>query len=192
MGYYKVNFGDYCLSHHDDMKYFNYFDFKGKKYPIGAYVKLTKDGEWHMFKDRGYGFIRGGFRLVDHFIDDRNIEKWTYIIGKDYNSNFYYFHNTSKTPDELIDTVLFKEINETEFAPGELKITFKDENYLPKDWEVEGVMTGWIMFVIAWLGAFIFQDALIVFATQIGAAWYFFSWRDKKISEAISAQKFKK
>jgi hypothetical protein len=191
MGCYKVRFGDYCLAHYDSCKYFDYFEFKGEKYPIGAYVNLTEDGEWHFLRDAGYGFIRGGFRLVDHLINDKGVEMWTYIIGKSHETGTPFFRHTTKTPDELIDTVLCAVIDETVYTPGELKVEFKEHNYFPNDWEVEGVMFGWFVVAIVWIGALVFKDWWITLLIQIGAGWYFGSWREKKINEAISTQKFK-
>ena len=192
MGYYKVQFGDYCLAHHTDCKYFNYFEFKGKKYPIGAYVNLTKDGEWHFYRNEGYNFIRGNFRLVDHYIDSKGIEKWEYIIGKPYNSNLFMFRPTTKTPDELIAEVKCAELNEKIITPGELEVEFKEPNYFPKDWEVDGVMTGWVILAVVWILALLFKDWWIKLGIQLAAIWYFSSWRNKKINEAIRKQKFKK
>ena len=192
MGCYKVNFGDYCLAHCDGFKYFDHFEFNGKKYPIGAYVDLTENGSVHFLRDAGYGFIRGNFRLVDHFINDKGIEYWEYIIGKAYEGNLYYFRTTRKSPDELIKSVRCAAIDETMHTPGELQVEFKEPNYSPKDWEVEGVMFGWVLLVIVWIGAFIFKDWWIRLIIQIGAGWYFGSWREKKINEAITNQKFKK
>jgi hypothetical protein len=191
MGCYKVRFGDYCLSHHDDFKYFNYFEFNGKKYPIGAYVSLTGDGERHVLSGHGHGFLKGNFRLVDHFINDKGIEKWEYIIGKSYDSNIYYFHTTNKSPDELIKTVLCLAMNETVHIPGELQVEFKEPNYDPKDTEVKGVAVGWLVMILVWIGAFIFKDWWITLLIQIGAGVYFGAWREKKINEAIATQKFK-
>lgn len=191
MGCYKVRFGDYCLAHYDGFKYLDYFEFNGKKYPIGAYVNLTKDGEYYFLRDVGYGFIRGGFRLVDHFINDKGIEMWTYIIGKSYETGTPFLRDTTKKPDELIDTVMCLEIDETIHTPGELQVEFKEPDYYPSDWEVEGVMLGWVVVALVWIVAFIFKDWWITLLIQICAGWYFGSWREKKINEAISTQKFK-
>lgn len=192
MGYYKVNFGDYCIAHSDSCTYFDYFEFNNKKYPIGAYVNLNENGELHVFDGRGHGFSRGGFRLVDHFINDKGIEKWTYIIGKSYETNTPFFHSTSKKPEELISGVMCGEINENIHTPGELKVEFKEPNYFPKDWEVKGVMFGWFVVAIIWVGALVFKDWWITLLIQISAGWYFGSWREKKINQAIITQKFKK
>ena len=191
MGCYKVNFGDYCLAHHDDFKYFNYFEFKGQKYPIGAHVDLTKDGKWYFLRDAGHGFIHGGFRVADHFINDKGIEMWEYIIGKSYETGTPFFRTTRKTPDELIDTVLCATLDETVHTAGELKVEFKEPNYFPNDFEVEGLMLGWFVMVLVWIAAFVFKDWWITLLIQIGTGWYFGNWRDKKINEAISTQKFK-
>ena len=191
MGYYKVNFGDYCLAHHTDCKYLNYFEFKGKKYPIGAHVNLTKYGEYYMFNDRGYGFIRGNFRLVSHFIDSNGVEKWEYIIGKLYDSNVPCLKYTTKTPDELIAEVKCVELNEMTHCPDELKVEFQDFNFSPKDYEVEGMMTGWLITAIIWVGAFMLKDWWLKLIVQIFTVWCFGSWREKKINEAITKQKFK-
>lgn len=192
MGCYRVNFGDYSLAHYDDFKYFNYFEFNGAKYPIGAYVDLTDDGRYDMLCDHGYGFIRGNFRLVDHFINDKGVEKWEYIIGRSYEANSPFFKTTTKSPDELIAAVKCAELNEALDTPGDLHVEFKEPNYLPKDWEVEGVMFGWFMMAIVWIGALVFKDWWITLLIQICAGWYFGSWRENKINEAISTQKFKK
>ena len=182
MGYYKVNFGDYCLAHHDDFKYFNYFEFKGTKYPIGAYVNLTEDGYWHMLRDAGYNFIRGNFRLVDHWINDKGVEYWEYFIGRLYDSNIPVQKYTTKPPDEIIAEVKCLPINETVYTPGELKIEFKKPNYSPKDWEVDGVMTGWVILVVVWIFALLFRDWWLKLLIQISAGWYFGSWREKKVN----------
>lgn len=192
MGCYKVNFGDYCLAHYDSCKYFNYFEFNNKKYPIGAYVNLTKEGEYYMLHDRGYNFIRGNFRLVDHFIDDKGVEKWEYIIGKLHDCNINCLKHTTKTPDELIAEVKCSELNENIIPPGELKVEFKEPNYFPKDNQVEGLMLGWTILVFVWISAFLLKDWWLRLIVQIGANWYFASWREKKINEAIIKQKFKK
>lgn len=191
MGCYKVRFDDYCLAHYDSCKYFDYFEFDGKKYPIGAHVDLTENGRYHFLRDAGYGFIRGNFRLVDHYITDKGNEEWKYIIGRSYEGNMPYFRSTRKSPDELINSVLCPAIDETVYTPGELKVEFKEPNYFPKDSEVEGTMFGWAMLFIVWIGAFVLKDWWLRLIVQIGASLYFSSWREKKINEAITTQKFK-
>lgn len=191
MGYYKVNFGDYCISHSDDCTYFDYFDFNGKKYPIGAYVNLTENGMLEMFYNHNYNYVKGIFRLADHYITENGVEKWKYIIGHLYDSTIPVFHTTCTRPEELISEVLCREIDETVCSPGELKVEFKEPNYFPNDWEVEGVMLGWFILALVWIVAFIFKDWWITLLVQIGAGWYFGSWREKKINEAIATQKFK-
>ena len=191
MGCYKVRFGDYCLAHYDSCKYFDYFEFDGKKYPVGAYVDLTEDGKNFFLHDADYGFIRGNFRLADHYITDKGIEEWKYIIGRTYETNTPLFRSTRKRPDELINRVLCVEIDETIYTPGELQVEFKAPNYCPKDGEVEGVMFGWFVVALVWVGALVFKDWWIKLLIQIGAGWCFGNWRAKKINEAISEQKFK-
>lgn len=191
MGYYKVNFGTYSLCHNDSCKYFDYFEFNEKKYPIGAYVTLTDRGMSELFYNHGYNYVRGGFRLVDHYITEKGREEWQYIIGHLHNSATPVFHSTSIKPEELVSEVLWNEIDETVYTPGELKVTFKETNYCPNDWEVEGVMFGWFVVAIIWIGALVFKDWWITLLIQIGAGWYFGSWRENKINEAISTQKFK-
>lgn len=192
MGYYKVNFGDYCLAHNDDTKYFNYFEFDGKKYSVGAYVTLTDRGMSELFYGHGYNYVKGNFRLVDHYITEKGREEWLYFIGHLHNSTTPVVHATNIRLEELISSVLCAAIDETVYTPGELEVEFKEPNYSPKDWEVEGVMFGWVLLVIVWIGAFIFKDWWIRLIIQIGAGWYFGRWREKKINEAITKQKFKK
>jgi hypothetical protein len=191
MGMYRVNFGDYCLAHYDDFKYFNYFEYRGKKYPIGAYVDLTDDGRYYFLNNAGYGFIRGNFRLVDHFITDKGVEKWTYIIGRSHATNTPFLRSTTRAPDDLIKIVKCLDMDESIDVPGELEIEFKQPNLFPKDWEVEGVMRGWIIMVLVWIIAFAFKDWWNTLLIQIGVGLYFGSWREKKMNDAIVTQKFK-
>lgn len=192
MGCYKVNFGDYCLAHYDDLKYFDYFEFNGKKYSIGAPVKLTPKGMEKMFHNGRYDYKKGDFRLVDHFIDDHGIERWEYIIGWLHSScKIPVFYLTNLKPEELVSDVVWSPINEAVHTPGELQVEFKESKYFPKDWEVEGVMSGWFVMVLIWIVAFIFKDWWITLLVQICAGVYFGSWRENKINEAISTQKFK-
>ena len=191
MGYYKVNCGDYTLSHDDGITYLNYFEFQGKKYPVGACVKFTDIGVRNAFCNRGYGFLRGGFKLVDHWINCNGQEFWDYIIGKSCDSDLHYHYKTTKTPDEMIAEVLCSEINEAVFIPGELEVEFKEPNYFPTDSQVDNVVFGWGVLIAIWIGAFIFKDWWIRLLIQITAGWCFGSWRNKKINEAITSQKFK-
>ena len=192
MGYYKVRFDDYCLSHHDSCTYFEYFEFNNKKYPIGAYVTLTEEGISEMFYGHGYNYVKGGFRLVDHYIMSNGVEEWKYIIGKTYETSTPVFYNTTIKPDILISEVLWKEFDETVYTPGELQIEFKEHNYFPKDWEVDGVIFGWIVFTVLWILLFVLKPWWFRLIIQIGVGIYFGRWRDNKINEAIRTQKFKK
>ena len=191
MGYYRVDFGSYSLCHSDKCKYFNYFEFNEKKYPIGAYVKLTDRGMSELFRNHGYNYVKGDFRLVDYYITEGGAEEWKYIIGHLHNSTIPVLHSTRIKPEEIVDEVMCNEIDETARAPGELEITFKEPNYSPRDWDVGGVMLGWFIMAIVWIGAFILKDWWIRFAIQICAGWYFGSWRERKMNEAITKQKFK-
>ena len=192
MGIYKVNYGEYCVPHYDSYKYLNYFEFDGKNFFIGAGVEFTDAGWNYFLRDAGYGFIRGDFRLVDHYFNDKGVEYWEYIIGWTYETHTPLLRHTTKNPEELIKIVKSVEINETLNSPDKLEVEFKEPNYSPKDWDVEGVMFGWLVLVLVWIGAFIFKDWWIRLIIQIGAGWYFGSWREKKINEAITKQKFKK
>lgn len=191
MGYYKVNFGDYSICHSDTCKYFDYFEFNEKKYPIGSYVKLTKRGMYELFYNHGYNYVKGGFRLVDHYVTESGKTEWKYIIGHLHDSTIPVLHSTSIKPEELISEVLCSAVDESIHTPGELKITFKEPNYFPKDWEVKGVMFGWFAMILIWILALVFKDWWITLLIQICAGWYFGNWRENKINEAISTQKFK-
>ena len=192
MGYYKVNFGDYCMTHNDETKYFNYFDFNGNKYPIGAYVVLSECGMTDMFYSQGYDYKKGGYRLVDHYVTSKGVEWWVYIIGYLYNSTIPVLHHTNKSPDDLLNQVLCMEMDKEVDNIGELHVEFNEPNYFPKDWEIDGVMLGWFVMALVWIAALVFKDWWITLLIQICAGWYFGSWREKKINEAISTQKFSK
>ena len=192
MGFYKVDFGDYCLAHNDKTKYLNYFEFGGKKYPIGSYVNLNDRGMKDMFYNKGHNYKKGGYRLVDHYITQKGIEEWTYIVGHLYNSSIPVLHYTNISPNDLLSEVLFKEFDECTDNIGELQVEFVEPNYSPKDCEVQGVILGWVIMIFVWIAALLLKDWWIRLLIQIWAGWYFGSWREKKINDAISKQKFKK
>lgn len=195
MGFYRVNFGEYFLCHHTDTKYFDYFEHNGEKYIIGSKVELTDKGTNEMIHNGVYNYVKNDFRLVDHYVTENGNEEWTYIIGwRNYGNGvkspvFYY---TRINPDELVSNVLSMKIDEKKYAPGELKVEFKEPNYFPKDWEVEGVMAGWAVLVVVWLIALLFKDWWITLIIQIAAGFYFGNWRETQINKAISEQKFNK
>lgn len=192
MSFYKVDFGDYCLTHNDKTKYLNYFEFGEKKYPIGAYVKLNDRGMKDMCYSKGYGYKKGGYRLVSHYITSKGVEEWEYIVGYLYNSSIPVLHYTDTDPNDLLSDVLFDELDERSDSVGELQVEFTEPNYSPKDWEVHGVMLGWMAMVFVWVAALLLKDWWIRLLIQIFAGWYFGSWREKKINDAISRQQFKK
>lgn len=144
-----------------------------------------------MLHDRGYNFIRGNFRLVDHSIDSKGVEKWEYIIGRLYDCNIPCLKCTTKIPDDLIAEVKCAELNEDVIIPGELNVKFKEPNYFPKDDQVEGIMLGWVVVAVVWIGAFLLKDWWLRLLVQIVAGLCFGNWREKKINEAITHQKFR-
>ena len=191
MGMYKVNYGSYSLGHCDDITYFNYFEFDGKKYPVGSFVKLNEKGMKEMYYCKGYSYVKGGFRLVDHFINRQGKHEWQYFIGHLYDCTIPVVHNTTKSPDELLKKVLDNEIDETVFTPGELEVTFDEPNYNPSDFEIDGMINGWIMVSLVFLAGFLFKDFVIQLIIQISAVFYFIYWRDRKNNSAVKTQKFK-
>lgn len=194
MSLYKVNFGEYSLLHSTNETYYNYFDFNGKKYTIGAFVKLTEKGYRELYRNSGYNFVKSGVRLADYCMDANNKKSWTYIIGWHMypdGSKRPILHSTTLEPEIIVSEVVNSAINELVYTPGELQVEFKEPNYNPSDCEVEGVVSGWVVFFVIWIGAFIFKDWWIVLLIQISAGWYFGNWRENKINEAIRKQKFK-
>lgn len=192
MSVYSVNFGDYGLPHYTNHKYFNYFEFQGKKYYIGSHIKLSEKGMGPMYHNGVCSYRKGDFRLIDHKITDKGFEEWTYLIGWYYDCKIPRIYTTREKPDVLISEVLAEPINEVVEEAGELHVEFVEPNYFPKDWEVPGLITGWAMAIIAWLSAYIFKDLWLALIIQLGICFYFAKWRDKKINEAISTQKFVK
>ena len=194
MSLYKVNFGEYSLLHSTNETYYNYFDFNGKQYTVGALVKLTEKGHRELYRNSGYNFVKNGVRLVDYHTDSKSTKSWRYIIGWHMypdGSKRPVLHSTNLEPDVIVSEVLYPAVNEVIDKPGELKVEFKEQNYNPSDCEVEGVVFGWAIFFVVWIGAFVFKDWWIVLLIQISAGLYFGNWRENKINDAIRKQKFK-
>ena len=195
MNFYSVDFGDYSMVHVDNQKYLNYFEYKGKKYPIGAKVSFTEKGKNEFVYNYSCNYIKDDFRLADHYFDCNGNECWVYIIGWGYANgkrSLPRIQSTKNPPDELVETVFSLDLNSSKILePGELQVTFQEPNYRPKDWEVEGVMLGWGICILIWTAAFIFKDWWFRLLIQLVDCYYFSSLRNKKINEAIISQKFK-
>lgn len=196
MGNKVIHCNGYSLLHHDDFIYYEYFEFMGKKYPVGSFVKLTDEGDWFMARLRGRGFEICPYRLIDHYITNKGVEKWEYLIGRTCGGSAVV-RSIQEPPEKLIDEVLSREYDESSVSLGETnssnELPKKVPNiyYSPKDWEVEGVMLGWFLMALVFIGAFIFKPLIFRLAIQIGAGFYFGNWREKKINEAIEKQQFK-
>lgn len=190
MNHYVINFGDYNLIHSYDQTYFEYFELNDKKYPIGSRVIFNEKGMREMYHNGRYNYRKEDFRLTDHWIDRNGKEKWEYIIGWT-TCKLPIIHITTEPPVNFIKEVIGIPFDETAYTPGELKVEFKEPNYFPKDWEVEGVIGGWAVLIVVWITAFIFKDWWIRLIIQIAASIYFGSWRENKMNEAIRNQKFK-
>lgn len=188
-GYYSVDYGDYHLAHHDSCYYFNYFEFNGKKYPVGSFVTLSRRGEFDM--DHGHNYVHGGFRLVSHYVTAKGREEWEYIIGNLNSPKFPVFHTTGARPEELITGVLAEEIDEDVYYIGELQVVFEEPNLQIMDWEVEGVMSGWAICIVACILVTIFQDPIRA------CLWFiicrcFYLYRKEARNKAISEEKSKR
>ena len=138
----------------------NYFKYKGKVYTAGTVVKL---------KTRN-GYIRyGRLSRISDYSSGRTIFDTSMDVKR------HYSENTCIIPEEELETQILEIVIPRESVLGYNKPTY------PSDWEVDGLMVGWVIYIAAMIFFAIFDQR---FVGWILGSIVFFSWRYKKKKEA--------
>lgn len=151
----------------DGCKIFETFEFQGKEYPLNTIVKI-KNGTCAYNTKPIDKYHRA--QVVEHFIDKRGREIWTYIFwtGIPGNKALFCYH-PSISPDEIVERIVGRPppVNENQV-----------EYY--RDSEVSVVMLGWVFYILFMIGIMIFKDFIVgwVFGTV-----FFYFWRKHKLEK---------
>ena len=143
-------------------QYFDDFTFNGEEYYINSVVKLSEDAK------RFLGLQNEYTQIVQHEITNLGKERWGYVadIWDDVITNAF----TTVPPDQLVEEVVI---------PADLE-QVEDKLQYYKDYEVPGVITGWIIYIVIMVGSLIFVDFGIIWGF---ASLAFFAWRHQKLKK---------
>jgi hypothetical protein len=141
----------------------NFFEFNGKKYTSGTIVKLNNNFvKYNIDKDNiiAKAFVGNDQRYWFHIIGEINQEiNKEYLIGVSHNEVEVAIENIIE-PNEF-------EVNNVEEV---------QEKYC--DWEYNGLITGWIIYVFLMAMFSIFKGAI---GFWIITSVVFFNWRSNKL-----------
>lgn len=144
--------------------YLDFFEYEGKKYPLGTIVKIKK-----AYKFDFPALYNGETTILQHNIEaDKNV----YYIFKGYNNGEIRWYSTLKSPDQWIESIV--KVGDPNVDPCAKPIEYE------KDSENGEVKFGWIVYILVMLGLFIFKDRWLGW---IAASAYFFWWRKNKLQK---------
>ncbi len=152
-----------------------FFKHKGTEYRVNSIVRLTDEAKSYLgsatkeviLKEVYYNHIKKKLCFKYEFKDIKlNIG----ITDK----------TTDRTPDELIEEVVIEA--SVEYASREIfgvnspHYTTGTKN-TKKDWEIQEVMMGWVVFILVFIAASIFKDWYIQLIIRVAAGWIFGLYR---------------
>lgn len=153
------------------------FEFKGEKYLVHSIVRLTNEARDYL------GARRNEVILTEVYYD--HIVKRTFYVyqcqGTSYNSIKPINQSTDRLPDEMIEEIVTPATGD--YASREIfgidSPVYKKNGtkHTKKDWEIPEVRRGWIIFILVFIAAFIFQDWYVQLIIRIVAAWVFGKYR---------------
>lgn len=157
------------------------FEFKGEKYLTYSKVKLTKYGMRYLETTKEV------VQLIEQFIYYNGTTCWKYALDWKYDSALG-MHPISISTDEPPEKLIEEVIQPATIEYLEHVITGKPmsnqtvKKITLKEWEIPGLMTGWTVFILVYIGIFIFKDWIIRFILWNIVGWYFSFWRQKLVN----------
>lgn len=146
---------------------FDYFTYQGKEYFLNTMVRLT---------DRGKELLRTDYRetqLVGHYMFKDGKHCYEYVKAWVYNNGTKRAVTDilCTNPDEIIEAIVVPacQIDNT---------NDKQEHY--KDYEVEGVLVGWILYIATMIFLLVFRE---FYVGWFFVSIYFFAWRKKELKK---------
>ena len=144
-----------------NMAYYDYFDYKGVRYPVGTAVILNEPYNSRLNQRYNKETV-----ILKHKIDD-NGEYYYVFDGYNLNRDIIRY-SFAVSSDKLI-----KEIVEN----PSILINSNNPRY-EKDSENDDVKFGWLFYIMIMIGLTIFKDAWVGW---IATTVYFFVWRRKQL-----------
>ena len=139
----------------------NYFEFKGKQYPVGAVVKITEKEMKSVGADYPY------VTILNHYVNpngthscliSRSYNDWGVIKSCEIETFFNNF-------EDVIEEVVL------------LPIAHTGNRY--KDTEVDAMLYGWIYYILIMLVSVLFKGFIFIW---IIASIVFWTWRKRKLN----------
>lgn len=157
------------------------WEFKGEQYLTYSKVKLTKYGMRYLETNKEV------VQLIEQFVYYNGTICWKYMIDWKYDTCLGLYPisiSTNVPPEELIEEVVEPATIEylEHITTGKPMSNQTVKKITLKDWEIPGLMTGWAVLILVYIGIFIFKDWIIRFILWNIAGWYFGFWRQKLIN----------
>ena len=141
----------------------NYFKYKGKVYTAGTVVKFkSQDGKKVKY---------GRFTSYSNY----DLKRFSFEVSNNIKRNYKYGGLRTISEEEL-ETQIQEIVIPREGMLGHTKPANK-----PSDWEIDGLMIGWAIYIAAMVFCAIFTQRFV--GWTLGSV-VFFSWRYQKIKEA--------
>lgn len=138
---------------HDDT-----FTFKGEEYYVHSIVRLTEKGRDYL------GAKRHEVILTEQFTNWNGKLCWKYEFrSANFCTTWPVDYSTDKTPDELIEEVVMPATDDyrsREVLGVYSPVWTKGKKNVPKDWKDPTLIKLWVMFILCFVGAAVFQGAL--------------------------------
>lgn len=157
------------------------FQFNGKQYLAYSTVKLTDEAMRYLET------TKKEVQLIEEFIYFDGTTCWKYALSWTYDTALGFMPltmSTDRKPDELIEEIVRPATLEylEHIVAGKPMPNQTVKKISLKDWEIPGLMTGWIVFILVYIGIFIFKDWIIRFILWNIVGWYFSFWRQKLVN----------
>lgn len=148
-------------------KCFDYFTYQGEDYLLNTMVRLT---------DKGKNQLRTEYRetqIVGHCMTDNGKHYYRYVRAWVYNNGTKRAVTdiSCTSPDEMIEAIV---------VPARKIDNANNKQEYYKDYEVGGVLAGWVLYIAIMIFLLIFKEFYIGwFFVSI----YFFTWRKKVLKK---------
>ena len=156
------------------------FIFRGQEYYVHSIVRLTEKGREYL------GARIRDVILVEQFTNYNGKLCWKYLFqSANYLVSKPMDCSTDKTPDELIEKIVIPAtvayysretfgVNSPYYKTG--------IKHRPFDWQIPEVRKAWLVFLLAFMGAFVLKDVGFKWMIRVGAIYIFVAYRSRCVA----------
>ena len=156
------------------------FKFNGKEYYVHSIVRLTEKGRQYL------GAKTREVILIEQFTNYNGKLCWKYLFkSANYLVTKPVDYSTDKTPNELIDEIVIP-ATEAYYSRETFGINspvYKTGiKHTPYDWQIPEMCKAWMIFLLVFVGVFIFKDVGFRWMIRVDAIYLFARYRSRCIA----------